>query len=51
MFILSSFSDLVVIDPEDFSKRTVEALEDQINLKYANKVSKWSGERTCRAPS
>ncbi|KAI5789112.1 RNA polymerase III subunit Rpc25-domain-containing protein [Geopyxis carbonaria] len=38
MFILSSFTDLVVINPEDFSKRTVDALEDQINAKYANKV-------------
>ncbi|KAA8896297.1 RNA polymerase III subunit Rpc25-domain-containing protein [Sphaerosporella brunnea] len=38
MFILSSFSDLVIVDPEDFSKRTVDALEDQINAKYANKV-------------
>lgn len=37
MFILSSFSDLVIVDPEDFSKRTVDALEDQINAKYANK--------------
>jgi DNA-directed RNA polymerase subunit E'/Rpb7 len=34
----SSFIDLVVIDPEDFGKATVDALEDQINAKYANKV-------------
>ncbi|KAI5850418.1 RNA polymerase III subunit Rpc25-domain-containing protein [Morchella snyderi] len=38
MFILSSFTDLVIIDPQDFSKPTVDALEDQINTKYANKV-------------
>lgn len=34
----SSFTDLVIIDPQDFSKCTVDALEDQINTKYANKV-------------
>ena len=34
----SSFADLVVVDPEDFSKHTADALEDQINAKYANKV-------------
>lgn len=34
----SSFTDLVIIEPQDFSKSTVDALEDQINTKYANKV-------------
>ncbi|KAF8248720.1 hypothetical protein K440DRAFT_649790 [Wilcoxina mikolae CBS 423.85] len=38
MFMLSSFSDLVIVHPEDFSKQTVDALEDQINAKYADKV-------------
>lgn len=38
MFLLSSFGDLVIVDPEDFSKKTVDAIEDQINTKYANKV-------------
>ncbi|KAF8426337.1 RNA polymerase III subunit Rpc25-domain-containing protein [Tirmania nivea] len=38
MFILATFSDLVVIHPQDFSKPTSEAIEDEINAKYANKV-------------
>jgi len=38
MFILTTFSDLVVIKPQDFSKPTAEAIEDEINAKYANKV-------------
>ncbi|OKL56963.1 hypothetical protein UA08_07805 [Talaromyces atroroseus] len=40
MFILpqSTISDLVQITPEDFSKFSVVAIEDNINEKYANKV-------------
>ncbi|KAK9451179.1 RNA polymerase III subunit Rpc25-domain-containing protein [Limtongia smithiae] len=38
MFILSKFSDLVRIEPAKFGKRTEDALEDEINAKYANKV-------------
>ncbi|KAI5782422.1 RNA polymerase III subunit Rpc25-domain-containing protein [Pyronema domesticum] len=38
MFILSELTDLVIVDPEDFSKRTVNALEDRINEKYSDKV-------------
>ncbi|KAK9333547.1 RNA polymerase III subunit Rpc25-domain-containing protein [Lipomyces starkeyi] len=38
MFVLSKFSDLVRIEPSKFSKSTEEALEDEINAKYANKV-------------
>jgi len=38
MFILTTFSDLDVINPQDFSKPTAEAIEDEINAKYANKV-------------
>ncbi|KAI9749122.1 MAG: DNA-directed RNA polymerase III subunit rpc25 [Lichina confinis] len=38
MFILTTISDLVQISPEDFRKPSVEALEDNINAKYANKV-------------
>jgi len=34
----TTFSDLVVIHPQDFSKPTSEAIEDEINAKYANKV-------------
>ncbi|UKZ81343.1 hypothetical protein TrVFT333_009115 [Trichoderma virens FT-333] len=38
MFILTKFSDLVQISPEDFSKHSIVAIEDNINAKYANKV-------------
>ncbi|KAL7275558.1 DNA-directed RNA polymerase III complex subunit Rpc25 [Rhizina undulata] len=38
MFILSTFTDLVIIEPQNFEKGTLDALEDQINTKYANKV-------------
>ncbi|KAK9471196.1 RNA polymerase III subunit Rpc25-domain-containing protein [Dipodascopsis tothii] len=38
MFILSKFSDLIRVVPSKFSKPTEQALEDEINAKYANKV-------------
>ncbi|EED16055.1 DNA-directed RNA polymerase III subunit 22.9 kDa, putative [Talaromyces stipitatus ATCC 10500] len=38
MFILTTISDLVQIRPEDFSKFSAVAIEDNINEKYANKV-------------
>ncbi|KAJ5356420.1 hypothetical protein N7517_011029 [Penicillium concentricum] len=38
MFILTTISDLIQISPEDFSKFSAVALEDNINAKYANKV-------------
>ncbi|KAI9788439.1 MAG: DNA-directed RNA polymerase III subunit rpc25 [Peltula sp. TS41687] len=38
MFILTTISDLIQISPADFGKLSVEALEDNINAKYANKV-------------
>ncbi|KAM3444600.1 hypothetical protein NHJ13734_001250 [Beauveria thailandica] len=38
MFILTKISDLVQIAPEDFSKRSIIAIEDNINAKYANKM-------------
>ncbi|EFR02068.1 DNA-directed RNA polymerase III polypeptide [Nannizzia gypsea CBS 118893] len=38
MFILTTISDLVQIAPEDFSKLSAVAIEDNINEKYANKV-------------
>ncbi|WEW58478.1 DNA-directed RNA polymerase III complex subunit Rpc25 [Emydomyces testavorans] len=38
MFILTTISDLVQISPEDFSKLSAVAIEDNINEKYANKV-------------
>ncbi|KAK7420122.1 DNA-directed RNA polymerase III complex subunit Rpc25 [Neonectria punicea] len=38
MFILTKISDLVQVAPEDFSKRSIDAIEDNINAKYSNKV-------------
>ncbi|PHH81307.1 hypothetical protein CDD82_1051 [Ophiocordyceps australis] len=38
MFILTKISDLVQIQPKDFSKHSIVAIEDNINAKYANKV-------------
>jgi DNA-directed RNA polymerase III subunit RPC8 len=35
----ATLSDLVQIAPEDFSKFSSVAIEDNINAKYANKVS------------
>lgn len=34
----TKISDLVQIAPEDFSKHSIVAIEDNINAKYANKV-------------
>ncbi|KAH0545075.1 hypothetical protein FGG08_000846 [Glutinoglossum americanum] len=47
MFILSTLSDLIQITPEDFQKRSAEALEDNINQKYANKVIQQLGLCIC----
>ncbi|VUC34901.1 unnamed protein product [Clonostachys rosea] len=38
MFILTKIADLVQIKASDFSKPSIEAIEDNINAKYANKV-------------
>jgi hypothetical protein len=35
----TTISDLVQISPEDFQKLSAVAIEDNINEKYANKVS------------
>lgn len=34
----TTISDLIQISPEDFSKYSAVAIEDNINEKYANKV-------------
>ncbi|KAH8708123.1 DNA-directed RNA polymerase III subunit RPC8 [Beauveria bassiana] len=47
MFILTKISDLVQIAPEDFSKRSIIAIEDNINAKYANKVIQKFGLCIC----
>lgn len=39
----TTISDLVQIPPEDFSKLSAVAIEDNINEKYANKV--WQSMR------
>lgn len=38
MFVLSKISDLIRIDPQNFAAPLAEALEDEINKKYANRV-------------
>ncbi|KAK9466927.1 RNA polymerase III subunit Rpc25-domain-containing protein [Lipomyces arxii] len=47
MFILSRLSDLIRIEPDKFSKRTEDAVEDEINAKYANKVAQDVGLCLC----
>ncbi|OBT50672.1 hypothetical protein VE04_08269 [Pseudogymnoascus sp. 24MN13] len=47
MFILTKISDLVQITPEDFSKPSKQAIEDNINAKYANKVIQKIGLCIC----
>ena len=40
----TTISDLVQIAPHDFGKPSAQAVEDNINAKYSNKVSKLSFE-------
>jgi len=47
MFILTKLADLVQIIPEDFSKDAAQAIEDNINAKYANKVIQKIGLCIC----
>jgi len=47
MFILTKIADLVQIIPEDFSKDASQAIEDNINAKYANKVIQKIGLCIC----
>ncbi|KAA6409694.1 MAG: DNA-directed RNA polymerase III subunit RPC8 [Lasallia pustulata] len=47
MFILTTISDLVQITPEEFQKPSAEAIEDNINTKYANKVIQKIGLCIC----
>ncbi|KAG6999289.1 DNA-directed RNA polymerase III subunit rpc8 [Physcia stellaris] len=47
MFILTTISDLVQISPEDLEKPSVEAIEDNINAKYSNKVIQKIGLCIC----
>jgi DNA-directed RNA polymerase III subunit RPC8 len=39
MFILSVLKDTIKIEPADFRKPKQEAITDEVNKKYANKVS------------
>ncbi|KUJ11108.1 RNA polymerase III subunit Rpc25 [Mollisia scopiformis] len=47
MFILTKIADLVQIIPEDFGKDPAQAIEDNINTKYANKVIQKIGLCIC----
>ncbi|TKA63597.1 hypothetical protein B0A49_04671 [Cryomyces minteri] len=47
MYILTTIADLIQISPEDFEKKSIQALEDDINLKYANKVIQRIGLCIC----
>ncbi|KAK9457232.1 RNA polymerase III subunit Rpc25-domain-containing protein [Dipodascopsis uninucleata] len=47
MFILSKISDLVRIEPQKFRQATEEAIEDEINAKYANRVVYDAGLCVC----
>ncbi|THY11680.1 hypothetical protein D6D01_08833 [Aureobasidium pullulans] len=38
MYIIVTIADLIQISPQDFEKRSAQAIEDNINLKYADKV-------------
>lgn len=39
MFVLTKISDLIRLDPQNFATPLAEGLEDEINKKYANRVS------------
>lgn len=47
MFILTTISDLIQISPQDFEKPSVQALKDNINKKYSNKVIQKVGLCIC----
>ncbi|KAL9947505.1 hypothetical protein ACHAQF_005430 [Verticillium nonalfalfae] len=47
MFILTKIADLVQIAPDDFKKRSIVAIEDNINAKYANRVIQKIGLCIC----
>jgi len=47
MFILTKISDLVQIEPEDLKKPSAQAIEDNINAKYSNKVIQKIGLCIC----
>lgn len=43
----TKIADLVQITPEDFDKKASQAIEDNINLKYANRVIQKIGLCVC----
>ncbi|RKU41171.1 DNA-directed RNA polymerase III subunit rpc25 [Coniochaeta pulveracea] len=47
MFILTKVADLVQITPSDFKKSSIDAIHDNINAKYANKVIQKIGLCIC----
>ncbi|QDS68203.1 hypothetical protein FKW77_010554 [Venturia effusa] len=47
MFTLATMSDLIQLNPQDFRKSHDQALEDNINKKYSNKVLQQVGLCVC----
>ncbi|OCK85104.1 RNA polymerase III subunit Rpc25 [Lepidopterella palustris CBS 459.81] len=47
MFILTTISDLIQISPQEFEKPSVQAIKDNINKKYSNKVVQKIGLCIC----
>ncbi|KAF4629630.1 hypothetical protein G7Y89_g8507 [Cudoniella acicularis] len=47
MFILTKIADLVQVKPEDFDKEASQAIEDNINAKYSNRVIQKIGLCVC----
>ncbi|ORY62239.1 RNA polymerase III subunit Rpc25 [Pseudomassariella vexata] len=47
MFILTKISDLVQVTPGDFEKKSRQAIEDNINAKYSNRVIQKIGLCIC----
>ncbi|KAH8657026.1 DNA-directed rna polymerase III 25 kd polypeptide [Tricladium varicosporioides] len=47
MFILTKIADLVQIKPEDFDKDAAQAIEDNINEKFSNRVIQKIGLCVC----
>lgn len=45
IFRQTKIADLVQVHPEDFAKRSIDAIEDNINAKYSNKVLLTSDSR------
>jgi DNA-directed RNA polymerase III subunit RPC8 len=49
MFILAVLKDTIKIEPADFRKPKQEAITDEVNKKYANKVRLQLLHATCES--